>query len=57
MGWFSRKKQGSLKDPVCGMDVDAKTSAGSHSYNNTTYFFCSDSCLQQFKATPERFVK
>src|SRR6266542_1768899 len=46
-----------MTDPICGMNVDAEHSAGSHVYNNQTYYFCSQNCLAQFKKDPEKFLK
>jgi P-type Cu+ transporter len=43
-------------DPVCGMAVDPADAAGSHEYNGKTYYFCSPSCLERFKAGPAQFV-
>jgi Cu+-exporting ATPase len=31
-----------LKDPVCLMDVEPGTAAGTHTHAGTTYYFCSD---------------
>jgi Cu+-exporting ATPase len=42
-------------DPVCGMTV-TPPAAGSHAHQGTTYYFCNPSCLQRFKAEPERFL-
>ena len=41
-------------DPICGMTVNPATATGSHEYNGRRYYFCSLSCLEQFKANPER---
>lgn len=41
-------------DPICGMRVNPATAAGSHEYNGQRYYFCSLSCLERFKADPER---
>jgi Cu+-exporting ATPase len=46
-----------VKDPVCGMDVDPKEAAGSEKYKGTTYYFCSKSCQKKFKAEPEKYLK
>lgn len=43
-------------DPVCGMSIDERDAAGRLPYQGKDYFFCSDSCLQKFKATPARYV-
>ena len=45
-----------VKDPVCGMDVDAKTAAGSHAFEGHTHHFCSQGCLTKFRADPDRYV-
>jgi Cu+-exporting ATPase len=45
-----------VKDPVCGMDVDPKTAAGSATYQDKTYYFCSIHCRDAFKAEPEKYV-
>jgi P-type Cu+ transporter len=41
-------------DPICGMTVDPATAAGSLEYNGQRYYFCALSCLERFKADPER---
>lgn len=43
-------------DPVCGMKVDPYMAAGSHSYKDQTYHFCSTHCLAKFKAHPENYL-
>lgn len=44
-----------LKDPVCGMAV---TPASPHqqAHEGATYFFCSTSCLEKFRAEPLRYL-
>src|SRR5215831_9533561 len=44
-------------DPVCGMTVDPRTAAGSHTHDGRTYWFCSTSCLERFRADPERYLR
>src|SRR6476660_7179212 len=44
------------KDPVCGMNVDPASAAGSADYNGVTYHFCSSHCLAKFTADPEKYV-
>src|SRR5262245_12090122 len=41
-------------DPICGMTVDPATAAGSHDHRGERYYFCGRSCLERFKADPER---
>jgi len=45
-----------MKDPVCNMNVDAKTAAAHESYQNHTYYFCGLGCAQKFRANPEKYV-
>ena len=52
----SRGDLGTLKDPVCNMDVDPSTTSGSYEYKGTTYYFCCESCLERFRSSPEEFL-
>ncbi len=45
-----------VTDPVCGMTVDPKNSAGSHTHDGITYHFCSTSCLDKFKTAPDKYL-
>ena len=40
-------------DPVCGMEVTPEDAAGSYSYRGQQYYFCNESCLEQFRADPQ----
>ncbi|WP_182871339.1 heavy metal translocating P-type ATPase [Rhodopirellula sp. JC639] len=42
-------------DPVCGMEVDQRSSHRSD-FDGGRYFFCSRSCQQKFDDAPERFL-
>ncbi|HKY04413.1 MAG TPA: heavy metal translocating P-type ATPase [Blastocatellia bacterium] len=44
-------------DPVCGMTVSPESAAGSFEHDGKTYYFCSKSCLEKFRAEPDRFLK
>ena len=43
-------------DPVCGMTVDAATTPHHLVYNDDTYYFCSDHCLQRFQSAPTEYL-
>ena len=43
-------------DPVCGMEVDPHTAAGSFEFQGKIYYFCSQGCLEDFREDPESFV-
>jgi RND family efflux transporter MFP subunit len=45
------------KDPVCGMDVDPKSSnALNTQHNGQTYYFCSPKCKTDFLSNPGKYV-
>jgi Cu+-exporting ATPase len=44
------------KDPVCGMEVDEKTAAGTSVYQGATYYFCSPGCKRAFDKEPEKYI-
>ena len=46
-----------VKDPVCGMDVDAKKASATLEYQGKKYHFCSESCKKQFEKDPRKYVK
>jgi len=45
------------KDPICGMEVDPKSAAGSSNYGDKTYYFCSPSCKAKFDKNPAKCAK
>ena len=45
------------KDPVCGMDVDAKPGTTQATHQSKTYYFCSDGCKKSFESDPARYAK
>ena len=45
-----------VKDPVCNMDVNPATAAGSAEYKGQTYDFCSQGCVKRFTADPEKYL-
>jgi len=50
------ERMATVRDPVCGMDVDPGSAAGSAEHQGTTYYFCSQGCLERFREEPERYV-
>jgi Cu+-exporting ATPase len=44
-------------DPVCGMQVNPESAAGSYKDEGKTYFFCCQSCLNKFRQDPASFLK
>jgi P-type Cu+ transporter len=45
-----------VKDPVCGMDVDPATSPHHAAYEGEEYHFCSARCRKKFVAAPETYL-
>ncbi|MFW9899646.1 MAG: YHS domain-containing protein, partial [Candidatus Thorarchaeota archaeon] len=43
-------------DPVCGMRGKPEDWI-EHEHMGEKYYFCNPSCLQEFKKTPEKFIK
>jgi Cu+-exporting ATPase len=45
-----------VKDPVCGMDVDPATSTHHARHDGSDFHFCSDGCRRRFSADPKRYL-
>lgn len=45
-----------VRDPVCGMDIEPTTAAGSEEYEGKTYYLCSRGCLERFRENPQQFA-
>jgi Cu+-exporting ATPase len=43
-------------DPVCGMTISPDDAVGHLEHKEQTYHFCSQDCLDQFRANPDRFL-
>src|SRR5450759_5338727 len=43
-------------DPVCGMQVDERTAAGSSVFEGSSYYFCSAGCKNKFEANPSAYI-
>jgi Cu+-exporting ATPase len=46
-----------IRDPICEMEVSEQHAAAAREYKGHTYYFCSDNCVQQFDAAPERYAR
>ena len=44
-------------DPVCHMDIDPTSAAGTSEYQETTYYFCSMGCKRDFDEDPDGVLK
>jgi YHS domain-containing protein len=45
-----------VKDPVCGMEVEAATAAGQSEKNGQKYYFCSTHCKERFDLNPLQYL-
>jgi Cu+-exporting ATPase len=52
----SPPKPGTVKDPVCGMWVDPKTTQHHAQHGAETYHFCSPGCKRSFEADPHKYL-
>jgi Cu+-exporting ATPase len=50
------KSASSVKDPVCGMNVEPFTAKHKLDHAGRTYFFCCASCLEKFRARPDEYL-
>src|SRR6187431_2581790 len=47
---------GEVLDPVCGMTISPADAVGHVEHEGSTYYFCNESCLEQFRARPSAFL-
>ncbi|HKI55328.1 MAG TPA: YHS domain-containing protein [Anaerolineales bacterium] len=45
-----------VHDPVCHMDIDPDTAAGTSEYKGQTYYFCAPGCKASFDKDPEKYL-
>lgn len=45
-----------VKDPVCGMEIEPQAAFAARQSKGQTYYFCSENCVKQFDATPEKYA-
>jgi YHS domain-containing protein len=43
-------------DPVCGAEIEEASSAAEADYGDNRYYFCSESCKEEFERAPARYV-
>jgi Uncharacterized conserved protein len=47
---------GTLKDPVCGMELTYETAQARSEYNGQIYYFDSLECKETFDKNPEKYA-
>lgn len=50
------KKSDKATDPVCLMKVSKSNSSKSYKHMGLMYYFCSDTCLEDFKRDPLKYI-
>jgi Cu+-exporting ATPase len=45
-----------VKDPVCGMNVDPDTAKHQANHQDKTWYFCSSRCKEKFQADPPQYL-
>ncbi len=45
-----------IKDPVCGMEINADSAAAQETYQGITWYFCSKSCHGKFQEDPAQYA-
>ena len=45
-----------VRDPVCGMEIEPQSAFAQREHMGQTFYFCSQSCVSQFDADPHRYV-
>ena len=44
------------RDPVCNMEIDEQSAAGRSQYEGQSYYFCTQSCKDEFEQNPQQYV-
>jgi YHS domain-containing protein len=45
-----------VKDVVCGMDIESTTAAATSEYGGKTYYFCAPGCKKEFDQNPAKYA-
>ncbi|MFQ5901002.1 MAG: YHS domain-containing protein [Thermodesulfobacteriota bacterium] len=56
-GHTDTSKKDIRKDPVCEMGIEIDHARFISSYQDRTFYFCSESCKSRFEDTPDRFIE
>lgn len=46
-----------VTDPVCQMTIESEKATAREVWQGQTYYFCSKSCQEKFRAAPDRYTK
>ena len=53
---FKEEARTTVKDPVCGMEIEPATAYGKTEYAGETFYFCSKRCSEEFSKNPEKYA-
>jgi Cu+-exporting ATPase len=53
----SAKSATTVKDPVCGMNVEPSTAKHKFDHAGKTYYFCCAGCVEKFRARPNDYLQ
>jgi Cu2+-exporting ATPase len=53
---FKEEAPVTVKDPVCGMEIEPAMAYGKTEYAGRTFYFCSKHCEEEFKKNPEKYA-
>ncbi|HEX9384776.1 MAG TPA: YHS domain-containing protein [Anaerolineales bacterium] len=45
-----------VRDPVCGMNIELQSAFAKREHMGQTFYFCSQSCVDQFDKEPHRYM-
>jgi len=45
-----------VRDPVCGMNIEPQSAFAKREHMGQTFYFCSQSCVDQFDKDPHRYI-
>lgn len=46
-----------VKDPVCGMQVNTDAPSATSEYKGRMYYFCALGCKKEFDRHPEKYIE
>ncbi len=53
---FKKEVPVTVKDPVCGMEIEPATAYGKTEYSGRTFYFCSKHCAEEFNKNPKKYA-
>ena len=52
-----QRQSSSVRDPVCGMEINPLDAAATTAFQGETFYFCRVECQEQFNQKPENYAK